>query len=182
MHAPLLAAAVILATPAVVAADPIYRWVDANGNVSFSSTPPPGAAAQPVELPPSPTPAQVEAARERERSIQELGDQLSQERASRETQEAEARRAARADAAAQAPIPPLEESGIATRSGWWIPAFPPVHRPIHPRPPPGRPVPPPPGRDPTAPPDHPAFWPREPWLPPDVRPTPRPRPAPLPAR
>jgi hypothetical protein len=181
MLAPLLVAAVILATPAVVAADPIYRWVDANGNVSFSSTPPPGAAAQPVELPPSPTPAQVEAARERERSIQELGTQLSQQRADREAQLAEERQAARAEAA-QAPVQPIQDSSITPDDGWWIPAYPPVHRPIRPRPPPGRPVPPPPGRDPTAPPDHPAFWPREPWLPPDVRPIPRPLPAPLPAR
>jgi hypothetical protein len=176
MHAPLLIAAVVLATPAVVAADPIYRWVDANGNVGFSSTPPPGATAQPVELPPSPTPEQVEAARERERSIQELGAQLSQQRADREAQLANERQAA------QAPVQPIQESGVTTDSGWWIPAYPPVRPPLLPRPPPGRPVQPPPGRDPTAPPDHPAFWPREPWLRPDVRPTPLPRPRPLPAR
>lgn len=181
MNAPIVFAAVLLAAPAVVAAQPVYRWVDAQGNVTFSSTPPIGKPAEPVELPPLPTPDQIEAARERERSIRELGEQLSQQRADREAQRAEERRAARAEAS-QAPAQPLEESGVTTDSGWWIPAFPPVQRPIHPRPPLGRPVPPPPGRDPTAPPDHPAFWPREPWLPPDVRPIPRPLPAPLPAR
>jgi hypothetical protein len=181
MPAPLLVAAVLLAVPAAVSADQIYRWVDASGNVTFSSTPPPGAAAQPVELPPSPTPAQVEAARERERSIQDLGTQLSQQRADREAQLAEERQATRAQAA-PSPVEPIQDGGGATDSGWWVPAYPPIRPPLGPRPPPGRPVPPPPGRDPTAPPDHPAFWPREPWLPPDVRPTPRPRPVPLPAR
>lgn len=179
MLAPLLVVGILLAAPPAVAGDAIYKWVDANGNVTYSSAPPPGAAAQAVDLPPAPPPDETEAARAREQSLRELGDQLSQERRDREAELAEQQKAARAEAALPPPAQPLEESGIDTSSGWWIPARPafrPGGRPF----PPTRPVQPPPGRDPTAPPDHPIYWPREPvlppddWSPPSVRPLPRP--------
>ena len=185
MLAPVLLVGMLLTADAATAGDQIYKWVDANGNVSYSSTPPPGAAAQPVDLPPAPPPAETEAARERERSLQELGDQLSQERRDREAEFAEERKAARAEAALQPPAQPLQESGVDTSSGWWIPVqpgFPPGVRPPGHRPMlPTRPVQPPPGRDPTRPPDHPAYWPREPLLPPDERPSPPLRPVPRPS-
>lgn len=183
MRALPLVAATLLATAPVAAGDPIFKWVDASGNVTYSSTPPPGAAAQPVDIPPAPPPAEMEAAKERERSLQELGDQLYQERADREAELAAERRAAREETAPP-PTPRDEESGTTADGGWWIPAFPGLRPRPHPhgyRPVvPSRPVQPPARRDPTQPPDHPAFWPREPVLLPEERPAPRPRPLPLP--
>lgn len=185
MRLPSLALAMLMAASPFAVGEQIYKWVDAKGNVTYSSTPPPGTAAQTVELPAAPPPGEAEAARDRERALQELGDQLSQERRDREAQLTEEREAARAEAALEPPPQPLQETGVDTSSGWWIPAFPgigpgvrpPLNRPIFP----GRPVQPPPGRDPTQPPDHPIYWPREPVLRPDVRPSPPPRPAPLPS-
>jgi hypothetical protein len=155
--------------PALLAAgsgggDQIYRWVDANGKVTFSSTPPPeGKQAEVVDLPPPPSPEGVEAQRERERAIAELGGQLQQRRLDREAQQAEEQRAARERAAPEPPPPSTldEPPGFTYGSGWnggWIPTPP---RPRPPRPPwPERPVPPP-NMDHRNP-DHPAFWPREP--------------------
>jgi len=176
----LVAAGLFVALPA--AAQHVYRWVDADGKVTFSSTPPPeGKAAETVELPPTPSADAIEAARQREQSLQQLGDQLSQQRREREAQRAEERRAAREEAALQQPPPQPTESDDDWSYGWWIPGRPDFHRP-RPRPPwPERPVPPGPRRDPTAPPDHPAFWPREPVLPPATRPGRPMEPMPLPA-
>jgi hypothetical protein len=184
MPSPLMVAAMLLAATPVAVGEQIYKWIDASGNVTYSSTPPPDAAAQADDQPASPPPGEIEAARDRERSLQELGDQLSQERQDREAQLAEERKAARAEAALQPPVQPLQESGVGTDDGWWVPAYPGygpgVRPPLHPPVLPGRPVKPPPGRDPTQPPDHPAYWPREPLVPPDDAPPPPPRPAPLP--
>lgn len=181
----LLVAGMLLAVGAVVAGDQVYKWVDASGNVTYSSTPPPGAAAQPVDLPPVPPAAEIEAARQREHSLQELGDQLSQDRLDREAQLAEERKAARAEAALQPPVQPVPDPGIDADSGWWIPAYPgywPGDRPPGSRPVlPGRPVRPPPGRNPTHPLDDPVYWPREPVLPPAARPGTSPRPWTLPS-
>ncbi len=176
----LVAAGLLVALPA--AAQQVYKWVDANGNVNFSSTPPPDArAAEPVDLPPTPSAEEVEAARQREQSLQQLGDSLSKERQDREAQRAEERKAAREEAALQQPVPTQTDSDDDWGYGWWIPGRPDVHRP-RPRPPwPERPVPPGPRRDPTAPPDHPAFWPREPVLPPATRPGRPVEPTPLPS-
>jgi hypothetical protein len=177
----LFAASLLVALPA--AAQQVYRWVDANGNVNFSSTPPPDArAAEPVDLPPTPSAEEVEAARQREQSLQQLGDQLSQERQDRESQRAEERKAAQEAAAPQQPPPQPSDSGDDWSYGWWIPGQPNYRPHPRPRPPwPERPVPPGPRRDPTAPPDHPAFWPREPVLPPVTRPGRPVEPAPLPS-
>jgi hypothetical protein len=146
----LVAAGLLVALPA--AAQHVYRWVDADGKVTFSSMPPPeGKAAEAVELLPTPSADAIEAARQREQSLQ------------------------------QPPPPQPTESDDAWSYGWWIPGRPDFHRP-RPRPPwPERPVPPGPRRDPTAPPDHPAFWPREPVLPPAGRPGRPVEPAPLPS-
>ncbi len=144
-------------------AEQIYRWVDANGKVTFSSTPPPeGKRAEVVDLPPPPSPESVEAQRERERAIAELGGQLQQQRLEREALQAEEQRVARDRAPAdQSPAAsPIDEPpDYFYGNGWnggWIPP-----RPRPPRPPwPERPVPPP-NMDHRNP-DHPAFWPREP--------------------
>ena len=143
-------------------ADQIYRWVDANGKVTFSSTPPPeGKQGEVVSLPPPPSPESVEAQRERERAIAELGGQLEQRRLEREALQAEEQRAARDREPTEPPPPSAVDEPpdyfYGNRwNGGWIPP-----RPRPPRPPwPERPVPPPnvDHRNP----DHPAFWPREP--------------------
>ena len=55
-------AAVALTTglsAAAAGADTIYKTIDAQGNVTFSNTPPPpGVEAQQIELSPGPTPAE----------------------------------------------------------------------------------------------------------------------------
>ncbi len=42
----------------------IYKWVDAQGKVHYSDSPPPGDAANPVELPPQPSEESLERGRE----------------------------------------------------------------------------------------------------------------------
>lgn len=145
----------------------IYKWVDASGNVTYSSTPPPGAAAQPVDLPPAPPPAEIEAARQREQSLQEVGNQMSQDRQQREAQFAQEQAAS--GAAVQPPAQPSQDSDVTGDTGWWIPAYPPYRRDIRPPYPPRPPLKPLPGQDPT---DNPAYWPREPVVPPGPRPMP----------
>jgi Domain of unknown function (DUF4124) len=170
MFARLLFVGMLVIASPLATGQQIYKWVDASGNVTYSSTPPPGAAARPVDLPPAPPPAEIEAARQREQSLQELGNQMSQDRQQREAQFAQEQAAS--GAAVQPPAPPLQDSGVDTDGGWWIPAYPWHRRDIHPPRPPLGPVRPPPGQDPT---DNPAYWPREPVVPPG----PRPRPMPL---
>ena len=142
-----------------VGADQIYRWVDASGKVTFSSTPPPeGKQASVVDLPPPPSPESVEAQRERERAIAELGGQLQQRRLEREALQLEEQRAARERAATEQELPPStasESAGDYYGSGWVRPW------PRPPRPPWPHPPVPPPNMDHRNP-DHPAFWPREP--------------------
>jgi hypothetical protein len=169
MSVRLLVVGMLLVASPLAAAEQIYKWVDASGNVTYSSTPPPGAAAQTVDLPPAPPPAEIEAARERERSLQELGDQMSQQRQDREAQAAQERQAASAAAALQPPAQPPQDAGVTGDTDWWIPGYGPGVRPPFP---PGRPVRPPPGSDPTQPPDNPVYWPREPRVPPGPRPMP----------
>ena len=71
-----LLALVLVALP-VAAQQQVYRWVDADGKVTFSSTPAPaGKTAETVELPPIPSAEAVEAARQREQALQQLGDRL----------------------------------------------------------------------------------------------------------
>lgn len=178
----LVVAGLLTALP--VAAQQVYKSVDANGNVTYSSTPPPDArAAEPVDLPPTPPAAEIEAAQQREKSLQELGDQLSQERQELEAKRAEERKAVREEAALQQPAQTPADSGDDWGYGWWIPGYPNYRPHPHPRPPyPPRPVPPRPDRDPTAPPDHPAYWPREPVLPPVTGPGRPVEPLPLPSR
>jgi hypothetical protein len=52
----------MLAMSAALAAE-VYRWVDANGVTQYGSTPPPGARATRVDVPPSPAPAPTTASR-----------------------------------------------------------------------------------------------------------------------
>lgn len=174
MSARLIVLGMLLVASPFTAAQQIYKWVDASGNVTYSSTPPPGAAAQQVDLPPAPPPSEIEAARQREQSLQQLGDQLYQDRQAREAQLAQERQAA--SASAQPPPQPQEDSGVTGDTGWWIPPYPPYRRDIRP---PIRPIPPVrpfPGRNPTQSDDNPVYWPRDPVV------VPRPMPRPMPLR
>jgi hypothetical protein len=48
-----------------VAAGQVYQWRDASGNVHFGDAPPEGVEADAIDLPPGPSPEQVEAAQQR---------------------------------------------------------------------------------------------------------------------
>jgi hypothetical protein len=59
------------------AADTIYKTVDAQGNVSFSNTPPPeGVEAQQIELQPGPTPAQQQQSIETEQNLETQSNEI----------------------------------------------------------------------------------------------------------
>lgn len=81
-----------------VSADPLYKWVDSAGRVTYSSTPPPaGTKAEEVEAPPRPSEEEVRQAGERvnrtRARVRELEDErLEQEAAERAREEEEARR------------------------------------------------------------------------------------------
>lgn len=81
-------------------ADQLYKWVDSEGRVTYSSSPPPaGARAQPVAEPPKPSREEVEQTearlkREREAARELEQQRLEQEAAQREREAEEARRRA----------------------------------------------------------------------------------------
>ena len=59
------------------AAETIYKTVDAQGNVSFSNTPPPeGVEAQQIELQPGPTPAQQQQSIETEQNLETQSNEI----------------------------------------------------------------------------------------------------------
>jgi len=85
-HAWLPPLTLALALVPVAAAETVFRWLAPDGSVSFSSTPPPGVEAEVLQLE-DPLPlseAEREAQRERLRVMQELAEQLEQERHARE--------------------------------------------------------------------------------------------------
>lgn len=64
-------------------AETIYRWVDKDGSVSFSSSPPPGMPKErlsEVEVEGGPPAERQQAAEERVRQIQDTADRMQQER------------------------------------------------------------------------------------------------------
>jgi len=65
--------------PGVAAADTIYKSVDAEGNVTFSSTPPTGVESQQIELQPGPSPAAQQQSLEAEQNLEEQSNELYQE-------------------------------------------------------------------------------------------------------
>jgi hypothetical protein len=178
MIARIFAVAGLLIAAHAAAQQTVYKSIDANGNVTYSSTPPPDAArAEAIELTPSPAPTEIEAAQQRAQALQELGDQASSEREERSAQLAEARQAAREEAARQQPAEPPSQAASYGGYGWGFPIYP-GYQPgyLRPgvRPPwPERPAPPPPARRPMTKPNHPAYWPRQPVRPPDIKPRPR---------
>jgi len=75
--------AIVLATGLTCAtawADTIYKSVDAEGNVTFSNTPPPpGVEAQQIELSPGPTPAQQQQSIQAEQNLEAQSDTIPEE-------------------------------------------------------------------------------------------------------
>ena len=182
MIARIFTVAGLLIAASAAAQQAVYKSIDANGNVTYSSTPPPDAArAEAVELTPPPAPTEIEAAQQRAQALQELGDQAYREREERSAELAESRRAAREEAARQQSAEPPPEAANYGGYGWGLPAYPgypPGYLPPGVRPPwPERPAPPQPAPPQPAPntmtgPNHPAYWPRQPDRPPDIKPRP----------
>ena len=72
---------VLLGTSDVALAYNIYKSVDAQGNVTYSSSPPADAnMVERVKIAPAPSQESIETAKERERQIAAAGDEMSQER------------------------------------------------------------------------------------------------------
>jgi hypothetical protein len=133
MRLPLLPL-LLLAAAAAAAEEPVYKSVDADGNVTYSKQPPPEAVqTETVDLPPAPTAEQVRDAEEQARAVERSAATLEQERKQRE-------------AAAQ-PAAPATERIIERRV--YIPAPVVPDLPVRPLPPqPPLPSPPPGGKPP----------------------------------
>jgi len=67
----------LLCIPAL--AETIYKSIDAEGNVTFSSTPPAGVEAQQIELQAGPTPAQQQQSTEEEQNLETQSNEMYQE-------------------------------------------------------------------------------------------------------
>jgi Domain of unknown function (DUF4124) len=65
---------------AAAMAETIYKSVDAEGNISFSNTPPPaGVEAQQIELQPGPTPAEQQQSTEQMQNLEEQSNAMYKE-------------------------------------------------------------------------------------------------------
>ncbi len=85
--AAILLLAGFLRAPSLVSAEEIYKSVDADGNVTYSSVPTAEAVkTQPVSVPDAPSPAQQQEAVQRERQLQQAADNLAQDRSARDSQ------------------------------------------------------------------------------------------------
>ena len=91
----LLAMLILASAPQAFASEAIYKSVDAQGNVTFSSKPPAGAeAVERIEIPEAPSAEDTAAADERAKNIIEEADRLSAERQDKEKALAEKRKQA----------------------------------------------------------------------------------------
>ena len=75
----------LLCLPAL--AETIYKSVDAEGNVTFSSTPPAGVEAQQIELQPGPTPAQQQQSLEAEQNLEAQSNEIPEEQPEQEQEQ-----------------------------------------------------------------------------------------------
>lgn len=76
-----------LGAPSLARAEPIYKSVDAGGNVTYSSVPPEEAVdTQPVAVPDAPSEARRQQAIEREKQLQRAVESLARERAANDRQ------------------------------------------------------------------------------------------------
>ena len=127
-------------------ADKIYKSVDAEGNVTYSSEPPDDSVnVERIRVAPSPGEEQLRAAQERERRISESANTLADQREQREEARRKADREAAERRAAEAQRQPTYEERRRDRyyygyPGLWYPIPPlhpgqpgrPPHRPHHP--------------------------------------------------
>ena len=134
-------------------ADKIYKSVDADGNVTYSSQPPDDSVnVERIRVAPSPGEEELRAAQERERRISESANTLADQREQREEARRKADREAAERQAAEAQRQPTYEERRRDRyyygyPGLWYPIPPlhpgqpgrPPHRPHHPIAP-GKPV------------------------------------------
>lgn len=122
-YAFLLLLVALVAQPAA-AADPIYKSVDSEGRVTYSSTPPPqGAKTEKVAVPPPPTEDSIRQAEERARKTQAQVSEMQNQRIEKEAKEAEE---ARLRAEQQSQPPTVIEKPVY--------GYPPVVRPSQRRP------------------------------------------------
>ncbi len=76
-----------LCAPSLVSAEEIYKSVDADGNVTYSSVPTAEAVeTQPVSVPDAPSAAQQQEAVQRERQLQQTTENLARDRSTRGSQ------------------------------------------------------------------------------------------------
>lgn len=83
-------ALVLLLAAGTVGAQQVYRSIDADGNVTFSSSPPPpnsAARVDTIQLPPGPTAEQQSAAEARMRQIEADSERRAAARAERQAQQ-----------------------------------------------------------------------------------------------
>ena len=71
-------------------AAPIYQWVDEQGRVFFGDSPPAHLEVRRLQVLPGPSPAEIEAARERAETLRQLADEMAAERRRRAAEAAEA--------------------------------------------------------------------------------------------
>lgn len=85
-----LPAVALLLLTGAAGAQQVFRSIDADGNVTFSSSPPSpnsGARVDTITLAPGPTPEQRAAAEERMRQIEAEAERITQDRAARRAQQ-----------------------------------------------------------------------------------------------
>lgn len=101
------------------AGERVYRVIDAEGNVTFTDAPPPGATATdvtPIELPQGPSPTQQRDAEARADAVRREAENLAAERAREQAEQRDQLRSAEAElAAARAALEAAEVQG----SGDW---------------------------------------------------------------
>jgi len=86
----------LFAVSSLLPGDEIYRSVDAEGNVTYSDTPPTGdSKGEMVELPPNPSPAAVQETEARNREIRRAASRAQQQRIEQERAQESALRTAR---------------------------------------------------------------------------------------
>ena len=112
-------------------ADPLYKWRDSAGHVTYSSTPPPaGARAKTMKAPPPPTEEETRQAQQRVRRTQEQAREMEDRRRKREAEDARLR-------ALQPPPPVVIEQPVYVPQPIYYPparARPRPHHNKHPRP------------------------------------------------
>lgn len=126
-----------------IRAQTVYKWVDAEGQITYSEHPPPASAerVETLERAPEVSAADVQAARERAQRLKQSAEELEAARLAREGERATQREHARE----KAPIAPLQiiVDGDGDDAGYGYPGYPSWGWPPPTRPPhPPRPTPP----------------------------------------